>query len=107
MVDVMKVFDSLDRRQQRGIEMYLRTHPLPIDRIKAAEVRAASLPAGIAGKDNYTRFLTNVLGISDDEVSRSPLDTASSFLPSGKLAAGIAIFGASAILLMIAILTVK
>lgn len=82
MVDVMSIFLSLEKGgRPEGIEAFMRSHPYPEDRIKAAQARLGPPPRGEIGEARYASFLQDALGIPKKETTLSPVEAAMKFVP--------------------------
>lgn len=102
MVEVMKIFHSLEKEEPKGLEAYFRSHPYAGDRVKSAERRLPDLGEGEEAREGYEKFLTTVMAVSQDD-ARSRPKAAQVFrkdLPTGLLWAG----GAVAAILLLVIL---
>jgi predicted Zn-dependent protease len=82
MVDLMKIFLTLEKGEPKGIEAYMRSHPYSGDRVKEAEKRLSSLSAGgEIGEEPYRTFLEKVLNISPSETKLTSVQKALRFVP--------------------------
>jgi predicted Zn-dependent protease len=82
MVDLMKVFLTLEEGKPEGIEAYMRSHPYSGDRVKEAETRLSTLPAGgEIGEEPYRGFLEKVLSITPSETKLTSVQKALRFVP--------------------------
>jgi len=115
MVDIMAVFQTLEKDHPKGVEEYMRSHPYATERMAEALERAQSLPRGELNGERYQAFL-GLLGIPRTEIAQSPVQTASKILPGAPPTAtepigiaipswiwplaGIAVVGTGALLLL-------
>ena len=67
MVDLMQIFDGLEKAHPSQVAPYKRSHPYAVDRVKAATSRAPTYqqPAsgGVDGEDTYKNFFDGVLKV--------------------------------------------
>jgi predicted Zn-dependent protease len=84
MVDVMSIFLSLEKDgRPKGIEAYMRSHPHPEERIKAAQSRLGPPPRGKIGEERYAAFLRD-LGVPKSDVKLSPVQAALKYVPGAQ-----------------------
>lgn len=81
MIDVMAIFQSLEKDHPKGVEDYTRSHPYADERLKVASERAKTLQRGELGQERYEAFLADIMGIPKKEVAKPPTQAADSFLP--------------------------
>lgn len=108
MVDVMTIFKTLEGEGARGIEAYTRSHPYADERMKetytrVGEIRKYYADRGLPAPDHvgereYRNFLVNILGVSAQDASKSPI---TAYLEKdGMLIAGILVVAGASLFLL-------
>lgn len=83
MVDVMRLFLSMEKERPEGIKAYMQSHPFAGDRLELAEKRVRLLPEGEEGRERYQEFLRH---LGEEAPAPKPAEEAPPFVPAPQAA---------------------